>query len=562
MAWPFISSKLMPPEKSAAESERVNAAPQGAPAAQTAEAVKAVESAKPQAEQKKPVAPVAAIASNLVKRPDIVLENKVVKFVIDPNGGSVREAVLKQFKTADRKADIVIGGANAAYQAFAALGLEAWTLVDVKVGASSPKSASVERVFRNGDEVLGLSETFEIGDSYVLKCDYGIANLGAAAIKIPSLSISAGGIPPLKWLAGDTVFTDPHNVDYCLSNGKSVAAFPPDAKEEKFKLAQTANPVDWIGSSNKYFAALLVPAGSAFNGGNFVSRVEREVDGAKYFEPSIAGTFKDVELAPGAKKSHIFDYYAGPKEVGLLKSLLPETTLEILHISYWSWFEVIARPLLWLLNWLKDYCGSYGVSIILLTLIVRAVFWPVTQKANNSMRKMQKLQPQMKAIREKYKDDSQTMNLKVMELYKKEKVNPLGGCLPLLLQLPVFFALYSTLDAAVELRQVPFLWAYDLSKPDLVGPTLLFGVGLHPFVILMTILMVIQQKMTPSMGDPMQQKMMMIMPVVMLVMLYSLPSGLTLYWTVSNAFSIIQLQYNLYVNKREDEMESLKSKPA
>ena len=322
------------------------------------------------------------------------------------------------------------------------------------------------------------------------------------------------------------------------------------------------NPIDWIGSSNKYFAVLLVPVGSEFNGGNQVSRVERDVNGVKYFEPSIAGTFRDIELAPGARKTYVLDYYAGPKEIGLLKAHMPATALEILHISYWSWFEVIARPLLWLLNWLKDYCGSYGLSIILLTLIVRIVFWPITQKANKSMRKMQKLQPQMKTIREKFKDDSHAMNLKMMELYKKEKVNPLGGCLPLLLQLPVFFALYSTLDAAVELRQVPFLWAYDLSKPDLVGPVLLYGIGLHPFVILMTVLMVIQQKLTPAMGDPMQQKMMMIMPVVMLVMLYNLPSGLTLYWTVSNAFSIIQLQYNLYVNKREDAMDSLKSKPA
>ena len=559
MAWPIITNHFFPTEKSAADSAKVNAATQPAEetvAPVTTSAAEAVNTAKSPSTK-----PLAEAANSLIKHPDIILENKVVSFTIDPNNGSVAEVLLKQFKNADRKSDITIRD-----QALSTIGLESWTLIDVKTApaanAGPQEKANVTRLFKNGAEEIRVTENFELGNSYVIKCAYEIDNIGPAAVKLPSLSVSAGGLPPLKWLAGDKVFNDPHNIDYCISNGKSVASFSPAAKDDKFKLAQTLNQLDWIGSSNKYFAALLVPLGSEFNGGNIVSRTERDVNGEKYFEPSIAGTFKDIELAPGAKKSLVFDYYIGPKEIGLLKSLLPATSLEILHISYWSWFEVIARPLLWLLNWLKDYCGSYGLSIILLTLIVRIIFWPITQKANKSMRKMQKLQPLMQSIREKYKDDSQNMNAKMMELYKKEKVNPLGGCLPLLLQLPVFFALYSTLDAAVELRQVPFLWAYDLSKPDIIGPPILFGIGLHPLVIVMTVLMIIQQKMTPMMGDQMQQKMMMLMPLIMLVMLYNLPSGLTLYWTISNAFSIIQLRYNLHINKREDAMESLKSKPA
>ena len=213
-------------------------------------------------------------------------------------------------------------------------------------------------------------------------------------------------------------------------------------------------------------------------------------------------------------------------------------------------------------DYLKGLSGSYGIAIILLTVIVRVVFWPVTQRANNSMRKMAKIQPKIKELREKYKERPQEMNAKMMELYREEKVNPVGGCLPILLQLPVFFALSSVLESAVELRHVSFLWAADLTKPDLVDPPLLFGYGIHPLILIMTVLMVIQQKMTPSTMDPMQQKMMMAMPVIMLVMLYNLPSGLTLYWTVSQIFSILQMKYSQYIAKREDEKEALKSKSA
>jgi len=155
------------------------------------------------------------------------------------------------------------------------------------------------------------------------------------------------------------------------------------------------------------------------------------------------------------------------------------------------------------------------------------------------MKRMQKLQPQMKEIRAKYKDDSQTMNAKVMELYRTEKVNPLGGCLPILLQIPVFIALYSTLNGAVELRQVPFWWIQDLAKPDTVAT--IFGLAINPLVIAMTALMVLQQRLTPAAMDPAQQKMMMFMPIIMLFMLYSLPAGLTLYWTVSQSLAILQL---------------------
>ena len=160
------------------------------------------------------------------------------------------------------------------------------------------------------------------------------------------------------------------------------------------------------------------------------------------------------------------------------------------------------------------------------------------------------------------------LNQKMMELYRVEKVNPVGGCLPVILQIPVFIALYSALDSAVELRNVPFLWCTDLSRPDLVGPTLPFAlpfigqVGFHPLVIAMTVLMIVQQKMTPTTGDSTQQKMMMLMPIVMLFMFYNLPSGLTLYWTVSQIFSILQMKYGQIAAKRDESGQAAKPQKA
>ena len=226
----------------------------------------------------------------------------------------------------------------------------------------------------------------------------------------------------------------------------------------------------------------------------------------------------------------------------LLEAFEPSTN-RMMHLA-WGPLDYLARLLLWVLVQLHGFCGSYGVSIIILTLMVRLLFYPVTAKANASMRKMQAVQPKIAALREKYKDNPQLLNSKMMELYREEKVNPFGGCLPILLQIPVFFALYATLDGAVQLRQVSFLWAKDLAAADTVAkiPLYFYDLPINPLVLMMTALMMIQQRMTPMAMDPMQRKMMLMMPVVMLIFLYDLPSGLTLYWTVSNFFSIIQLK--------------------
>jgi YidC/Oxa1 family membrane protein insertase len=344
------------------------------------------------------------------------------------------------------------------------------------------------------------------------------------------------------------------NIDYCRTEDNAVVGIEPDQKD--FPAGQDQS-VRWIGLSNTYFACLLIPK-TPFATGNLFGRRAvppeegRKAKGDQRYILGTAGKLGDVELEAGVEKSWTFTYYAGPKAITMLEILDPQAA-GIMRVAWWSWLEWISQMLLKLLIWLKLHCGSYGLSIILLTVMVRACFWPITQKANSSMRRMQKLQPELKALREKYKDNQQELNRKTWQLYQQHKVNPLGGCLPILLQIPVFFALYQTLESSIELRHIPFLWATDLSRPDTIAQIL--GLKIHPFILMMTVLMMAQQYLTPTAGDPVQQKMLMFMPLIMLIFLYDLPAGLTLYWTVSQIISIMQLLINQHFATRGEPLK-------
>jgi YidC/Oxa1 family membrane protein insertase len=225
--------------------------------------------------------------------------------------------------------------------------------------------------------------------------------------------------------------------------------------------------------------------------------------------------------------------FVGPKDIDVLKSQGSslEKSLDL------GWFKHIAMPLLYTLKFFNRYVGNYGIAIIIITIILKALFFPLTHKSYKSMKDMQKIQPKMAALKEKYKDDRDAMNKAVMELYREHKVNPLGGCLPMVVQIPVFFALYKALMFSIELRHAPFfLWVTDLADKDPYYVT----------PVIMGITMFVQQKMTPSQMDPIQQKMMLALPVVFTFMFLSFPSGLVLYWLVNNILTIGQ---QMYINK-------------
>ena len=262
----------------------------------------------------------------------------------------------------------------------------------------------------------------------------------------------------------------------------------------------------------------------------------------------------DIDVPANEQKVLSFNGYAGPKEFKRLneidrglESIMRLDLFMLFRADWMSWIsKTILRALIFFQGMFNTQWG-YGVAIIFITIIVKLLFWPLTHKSTVSMRRMQKIQPLVKEIREQYKDDPQKMNRKVMELYREHKVNPLGGCLPILFQIPVFFALFNTLRGAIELRQASFLWVADLSMPDTL-PWLLLGLPIRPLAILMGITMFIQQYLSPSSGDPSQKRMMYFMTIFFMFIFYTMPAGLTLYWTTNQVLTIIQ---NLFISKLE-----------
>jgi YidC/Oxa1 family membrane protein insertase len=241
-----------------------------------------------------------------------------------------------------------------------------------------------------------------------------------------------------------------------------------------------------------------------------------------------------VTVPPGQSAKIPFRIYLGPKEISLLKDL----GVGAEKLVDFGYFSVVAQPLLWLLNLTHGVTGNFGIDIIILSILIKIIFLPLTQISFKSMKGMQKVQPEMTRLRETYKNDKARLQQEIMLLYKRRRINPLSGCLPMVIQIPVFIALYNVLQYTFEMRHAPFfLWIQDLSAKDPIYFT----------PLLMGATMVIQQKMTPTAADPAQAKMFMLMPVMFTFLFLSFPSGLVLYWLVTNVLSIAH-QY--YFNKK------------
>lgn len=396
-----------------------------------------------------------------------------------------------------------------------------------------------------GDDGFGLriAQTLRFeADSYLVEKQIKIENRHAVA---QSVGLLLSWAAPVEWpKEQQEKFQGQHPIRVVrLSNGTV-------SREELAKVADLTTEGQWVGLESEWYLSALIPQSpdskliKSKNGGS--TQV-----GIRVVVPT---------LQPGQSWEGRAAMYVGPKEynrlkaqgVGLEKSIyfggfpLPE--------GYGGLpMEWLAVPILWLMNFFYGYTRNYGVAIILLTVITKILFYPLTLKSLASMKAMQVIQPQVNSLRAKHKNDSQKAQREIMELYRKHKVNPLGGCLPMVIQIPIFYALYVALSVAVEIQNAPFfcfgrlfgedLWICDLAQRD---PT-------YVLPILMGASMFVQQKMTPTMGDPRQAKMMLIMPFVFTFMFLSLPSGLVLYWTVSNVLQILQQHY---MNRQGKEPES------
>ncbi len=495
------------------------------------------------------------------RKVSILPEQKIVgeysTFTFNPNKGILERVSFQKYFMGDHKTPIQFKD-NLIPGPLAVFGETKWHVDEIVDNSTDKRTKTyklVRKITNGAGKAFTLIQKWRAGGDYTLEYSFSIKNTGKTELKFPSLSLMGATLLPFSVLTADSkISRETNSIDYCTVNGVLGYVATNDSEGDFFAAAK--DKIRWCGGANKYFATLIL-ADKAFD--KLVPRrqlIPKTADYAKHYLAALGGSYNNVLVPAGTEKTFKFKCYNGPKIITRLAKF-DKKAPEIMNLSWGGPMDWIAEKLLSFLIFLKGICGSYGWSIITITIIVRLLFWPITQKANKSMKRMQKLQPQMKAIREKYKDDSQTMNAKVMELYRSEKVNPLGGCLPILLQIPVFIALYSTLNGAVELRQVPFWWIQDLAKPDTVATV--FGLAINPLIIIMTALMVLQQRLTPAAMEPMQQKMMMFMPIVMLFMLYSLPAGLTLYWTVSQIFAILQLLLQKRINSGEKDKPVKKS---
>ena len=285
--------------------------------------------------------------------------------------------------------------------------------------------------------------------------------------------------------------------------------------------------VSWAGFETKYFIASMIPQNPSLTS-LVVSRDSRNL-----ISTSLSGPKNTIPAGQAGLFGYTF--FLGPKDHSILKA--QGVGLEN-AIDFGDWLKWLAMPMLIILKYLNEFVKNYGIAIIILTILIKILFWPLGNKSYESMKAMQKLQPKMVELREKYKDDKQKLSQETMALYRAHKVNPMGGCLPMLIQIPVFFGLYKALLYAIELRHAPFFWwIQDLSAKDPYYIT----------PIIMGATMFVQQKMTPTAGDPMQQKIMLFLPIIFTFLFLNFPSGLVIYWLFNNILSIGQ-QY--YVNKK------------
>jgi len=385
-------------------------------------------------------------------------------------------------------------------------------IASLKMTAQAGNGLIVERVytFNNSKYLIDLNVIVKNSSGNILQ---GLPQLGL--INTPFVGVSS---PASRFLfSGPAVYID----------GKLTEVKAKEFAEGPKTLQGT---IDWAAYEGNYFICGLIPVDGA--GSSFIMQGNEELTTVQ-----LAGTLDTLQS--GGENEYKYHIYFGPKKLKMLK----EVGYNFDRSVNFGWFDLIAKPTLWLLNFFYGFVHNYGIAIIMVTVLFKAIFWPITQKGMKSMKNMQKLQPKMVKIKEKYKDDPTRMNKEVMGLYKTYKVNPLGGCLPMVLQIPVFFALYKVLLLSIELRHAPFMfWITDLSAPDRLwlGFAIPHLGGLPVLTLFMGASMFLQQKLSPSTADPTQAKIMMFLPVVFTFMFINFASGLVLYWFVNNLLSILQ----------------------
>lgn len=393
-----------------------------------------------------------------------------------------------------------------------------------KVAVSTEnQSVAFSWVGENGTEVI-KTFTFSPG-KYLIDLDVAIINRSTDAIE--------------EQMAVELLGAAPQKTSYAFE-GPS-AYINGELEQIKIKSIEKQNTytgnIEWIALQDRYFLTSLLT--DVKTDGRLVLGASKEVLTSQYVHPAI-------QIEPGQQVTLKHQLYFGPKKMDLLKA----AGKGLGNLIDFGMFDILAKPCLQFMNMIYSVVPNYGLAIILITIIIKIILWPLGSKSYKSMSEMKRVQPLIAEIKEKYKDDKKKQNEETMGLYKTYKINPMGGCLPMVVQIPVFFALYRMLYEAIELRHAPFIgWINDLSAPDRLfdfGFSIPFmepPYGVPVLTLIMGATMFLQQKMSPPMGDPAQAKMMMLMPIVFTFIFINFSSGLVLYWLVNNVLSISQQYY-------------------
>ena len=465
---------------------------------------------------------------------DITIDTPLYTAIVSEQGGGVKSFVLKEYRNTHEKESgpmQLITGKNPAdlpvlFSLDNGAGNFLPTFTSDKTSLNLVQSAGTGNLVMNATtpEGLQIQRTLEFNSNdYLVNVSYKLVNTSDKAIQVsPALSLSnqpfAHASQTSKYL-----FSGPA----AYINGELVETKPKKLTDGPVVLQGN---ISWTGYVDNYFMTSVVPTTPNAH--------TVTLQGSESHVRSIVSE-GIVSVPGGESKTFTYSLYFGPKKLVTLQGV----GHDLAEAVNYGWFDLLAKPMLWLLNFFYTFSGNYGVAIILLTILVKGAFWPITQKGMKSMKNMQKLQPKIAKLRERFKDDPAQMNQEMMALYKTYKVNPLGGCLPMVIQIPFFFALYRVLMAAIELRHAPFmLWINDLSAPDrlMIGFDIPYLHGIPVLTLLMGASMYLQQKMTPTTADPNQARIMQFLPIVFTFMFLNFASGLVLYWFVNNLLSILQ----------------------
>ena len=547
---------------------------------------------QPPAAPKQTVTREAVVAAT----PRVTIETPKLRGSVSLRGGRIDDLALTQYReTVDPKSPpiVLLAPSGSPHPFYAQFGWTSNAGSELKLpddstvwrqqGSGSLGVGRPVTLVHDNGEGLEFRRTISVDDRYLFTIDEQVANKSAAPISLfPYALISRHGTPKVEGyyilhegLIGVMGEQGLQEVSYSTID---------DKKQMSFKATNA-----WLGITDKYWAATLIPDTKATIQAHFSST---PVGTQKTYQTDYLG--EQQTIAPGATGAYSTRLFAGAKEIGIVgvewlfweivgyNKLLNLNRFELL--IDWGYFYFITKPMFMAMDWLFKFLGNFGLAILALTLLIKIVFLPLANKSYASMAKMKAVQPEMMMIRERYADDKAKQQQALMELYKKEKINPLAGCLPILVQVPVFFALYKVLFVTIEMRHAPFYgWIKDLSAPD---PTNLFNLfGLIPYdptlipvlgqflhvgfwPIVMGITMWLQMKLNPAPPDPTQKMIFDWMPLIFTFMLATFSAGLVIYWAWNNALSVLQQSFIMHrhgakieLGDNIKELVGLKKKP-